>query len=160
MTSPGEDPTLQSGLRPLRNLLSSMDEDIARLYPDRGVTGVRPRFSMALIRLHHLGPMTVKDLAGQIDVTHSAMSQTVTVMRAKGLVETSAGDDARTRLIALTQRGRALVPFLEAEWRATEAAWAKLEAEIPYGLMRVVDDLAAALQRRPFGERILDELTP
>ncbi|MGI4893909.1 MAG: MarR family winged helix-turn-helix transcriptional regulator [Janthinobacterium lividum] len=159
MTSTGQpagdaDPTLTSSLQPLRDLLSAMDADIARLYEQRGVAGVRPRFSMALIRLHHRGPMSVKQLAEQVEVTHSAMSQTVTVMRRDGLVDTLPGADARTRTVSLTPTGEALVPFLEAEWRATEAAWAELEAEIPYALTRVVADLGVALERRSFLHRI------
>ncbi|GAA1294144.1 hypothetical protein GCM10009609_74170 [Pseudonocardia aurantiaca] len=144
----------------MRELLGEMDADIGRLYAARGVTGVRPRFSMALIRLHHRGPMTVKELAEQIDVSHSAMSQTVTAMRSEGLVETAPGRDARTRDVRLTEKGRALVPFLEAEWRATERAFAELETELPYALTQVVEDMAAALRRRPFLDRItaaLDE---
>ncbi|WP_433275502.1 MarR family winged helix-turn-helix transcriptional regulator [Pseudonocardia xinjiangensis] len=159
MTSPPSDadPTLESTIRPLRDLLRAMDDDIAQLYAQRGVP-VRTRFSMALIRLHHLGPMSVKELAEQIDVTHSAMSQTVTAMRGDGLVESSPGSDARTRTVSLTDRGRALVPFLEDEWRATERAWAELETELPYPLTRVVDDIAEALQRRSFLDRITQHL--
>jgi len=152
------DPTLQSGLRPLRRLLDAMDDDIARLYAEHGVGGVRPRFSMALIRLHHRGPMMIRQLAEQIEVTHSAMSQTVTAMRRNGLVDSSAGHDARTRTVELTEQGRALVPFLEEEWRATERAWIELEDEVPYPLTRVVADLAAALEGRSFLERINLEL--
>lgn len=135
-----------------------MDEDIARLYAEQGVAGVRPRFSMALIKLHYLGPMTIRDLAGEVEVTHSAMSQTVTAMRRHGLVDTTLGQDARTREVALSDRGRALVPFLEAEWRATEQAIAQLEAEVPYPLTQVVRDLAAALDRHSFHDRIADHL--
>ena len=160
MTSPGDpaDPTLESAIRPLKDLLSAMDADIGRLYTERGVAGVRPRFSMALIRLRHRGPMTVKELAEQIFVTHSAMSQTVTAMRREGLVDTSTGSDARTRTVSLTEQGRALVPFLEDEWRATERAWVELEAEIPYPLTRVVDDITAALRQRSFLERLRQQL--
>jgi DNA-binding MarR family transcriptional regulator len=152
------DPTLRSALRPLRQLMIAMDDEIARLYAERGVAAVRPRFTKALIRLRHRGPMTVKELAEQVEVTHSAMSQTLTAMRAAGLVETTPGPDARTRRVALTARGRELVPFLEAEWRATEQAFAALEAELPYPLTQVVDDLAAALRRRPFLDRIREHL--
>jgi DNA-binding MarR family transcriptional regulator len=102
--------------------------------------------------------MTVKELAEQIDVTHSAMSQTVTAMRREGLVDTSTGSDARTRTVSLTERGHALVPFLEDEWRATERAWVELEAEIPYPLTRVVDDITAALRQRSFLERLRQQL--
>jgi DNA-binding MarR family transcriptional regulator len=152
------DPTRSGALRPLRHLLEAMDADIARLYAEHGVAGVRTRFTMALIRLHHLGPMTIRDLAGQIEVTHSAMSQSVTAMRQHGLVTTSPGEDGRTRVVALTERGRRLVPLLEAEWRATEAAIAELESELPYPLTQVVRDMTAALVRRPFYNRLLDHL--
>lgn len=145
-------------MRPVRRLLADMEADIGRLYAERGVHAVRPRFTMALVRLHHRGPLTVKELAEQVDVTHSAMSQTVTAMRADGLIETTPGADARNRQVALTDRGRALVPFLEAEWRATEQAFAELEAELPYPLTRVVEDIVEALRRRPFRERIADRL--
>jgi hypothetical protein len=87
-----------------------------------------------------------------------AHSKTITAMRREGLVETSTGSDARTRTVALTDRGRALVPFLDAEWRATERAWAELEAELPYALTQVVDDITAALQRRSFLDRITHQL--
>ncbi|MBW0106625.1 MarR family winged helix-turn-helix transcriptional regulator [Pseudonocardia sp. KRD291] len=156
--STGEDPTLESALKPLKQLLDGLNDEIARLYAREGVTGVRPRFTMALIRLHHRGPMSVKALAAEIDVTHSAMSQTVTALRGEGLVETAPGPDARTRLVSLTGQGRDLVPFLEAEWRATERAFAGLQAELSQPLQRWIDDMETALRRRAFLDRITDEL--
>lgn len=154
----GSDPTEESRWRPLRLLLSSMDDDIARLYEERGVAGVRPRFVMPLIRLGRRGPMTIRDLAVALVVTHSAMSQTVSALRREGLVRSVPGDDARTRVAALTERARAVLPFLEAEWRATEQTIAELEAEIPYPLSQVVQDLEAALARRSFHDRIARRL--
>jgi len=152
-TSP--DPTEQSRWRPLRVLLEEMDRDIAKLYDERGVVGVRPRFAMPLIRLARRGALTIRELADALDVSHSAMSQTVAAMRTAGLVRSVAGSgDARTRSVALTRKGRELVPFLEAEWRATEAALAELEEEIPYPLSQVVRDVEAALGRRSFHDRI------
>lgn len=157
-TEHGADPTLRSGLRPLRELFASMDADIASLHAERGVAGVRPRFSTAIVRLHHRGPMTVRQLSEQVDVTHSAMSQTVTEMRREGLVASTPGADARTRVVELTEPGRALVPFLEAEWRATEDTWADLEREVPYPLSRVVEDLRAALGSRSFLQRLRERV--
>lgn len=135
-----------------------MDADIARIYAERGVHGVRPRFTMALIKLHHRGPLTIKELAELTGVTHSAMSQTVSALRSAGLVSTEPGPDARTRRAALTEQGDEVVPFLEAEWRATEQAVAELEAEVPYPLTAVVRDLREALERRPFHDRVLEHL--
>lgn len=153
-----DDPTRSSSLRPLKQLLGGMDDDIAALYKARGIETVRPRFSMALIRLHHLGPRTIHALAREVEVTHSAMSQTITAMKRDGLLESSPGSDARTREVALTAKGRNLVPFLEAEWRATEAAFAELDSELPYAFSQVVEDMSAALARHSFRDRIAQHL--
>src|SRR3954451_6434123 len=153
-----DDPTEISHWKPLKDLLDAMDGDIAQLYAERGVHGVRPRFSMALIKLRRRGPLTIKELAALTGVTHSAMSQTVSVLRAEGLVTTEPGPDARTRRVALTAKGEGVVPFLEAEWRAPEQAVAELESEVPYPLAAVVRDLNAALAIRSFHDRMAEHL--
>lgn len=156
----GPDPTRTSHWRPLRRLLDAMDDDLARFYADRGVTRVRPRFVLPLLRLHHEGPMTIRALADSLGVTHSAASQTVSALRRDGLVATRPGVDARSRDVVLTDDARELVPLLAAEWSATERAVAELEDEVPYPLTRVVQDLAEALERRPFRDRVADHLAP
>jgi DNA-binding MarR family transcriptional regulator len=79
-------------------------------------------------------------------------------MRAAGLVRTTTGPDARSKKVALTAKARRVVDRLAAEWRATEAAVAELENEIPYPLSRVVTDLREALQRKSFHDRIATKL--
>ena len=152
------DPTRSSRLRQLFEVLASMDAAINEAYRERGQGQVRSRFVLPLVRLAHLGPMTITQLAGELDRTHSALSQTITQMRQADLVTSEAGEDGRTRVVTLTDRGRALVPLAEAEWRATEAAVAELEEELPYALSRVAADVAEALGRRSFVERLEDHL--
>ena len=102
--------------------------------------------------------MTIAELARSVERTHSAMSQKVAAMRAAGLVRTRTGPDARSKVVMLTAKARRLVGRLAAEWRATEAAVAELEAEVPCPLSRVVADLQAALERRSFHDRIAEKL--
>jgi len=153
-----EDPTLQSRWRPLRLLQHAMDADIAQVYADAQVSDVKPSWVLELLRLHAQGPMTITELAESVQRTHSALSQKVAAMRAAGLVRTSAGADGRTRTVALTARARALAERFAIEWRATEAAVAELEDEIPYPLSRVVTDIEAALRRKSFHDRIAEKL--
>jgi DNA-binding MarR family transcriptional regulator len=152
------DPTEQSRWRPLRLLQAAMDADIARIYAEAQIEGLKPSFVMELIRLHTRGPMTITELAESVQRTHSAISQKVAAMRAAGLVRTTAGADARAKSVMLTARGRGVVGQLAAEWRATEAAIAEIEAEIPYPLSRVVTDIEAALGRKSFHDRIAEKL--
>lgn len=142
----------------MRLLVQSIDAQIAALYAERGTDGVPPRYSMVLIDLG-AGERTIKELAAEVEVTHSAMSQTVAAMRRDGLVRTSAGSsvpagDARTRLVALTDRGRELVPFLEAEWWATEAILEQIDAEAGGGLREAAVRVAQVLAQRPFADRV------
>jgi len=152
------DPTVQGNWRPMRLLQAAMDADIARAYAEAGITGLKPSMVMELLRLHARGPMTITELAESVQRTHSATSQKVAAMRAAGLVRTTTGADARTRKITLTAKARRIIARLAAEWRATEAAIADLEAEIPYPLTKVVTDIEAALHRKSFYDRISEKL--
>lgn len=152
------DPTTESQWRPLRQLLDAMDNDIARIYEEAKIEGLKPSYVMELIRLHLHGPMTIKELAESVERTHSALSQKVAGMRKAGLVTTVAGADARSKQVELTDRARSIIDRLAAEWRATEAAVAELEAEIPCALTAVVRDIEEALQRKSFHDRILEKL--
>ncbi|MFJ9691556.1 MarR family winged helix-turn-helix transcriptional regulator [Kitasatospora sp. NPDC101183] len=161
MTETTPDPTLESLWRPLRLLQASMDADIGRLYAEArtgDTADLKPSYVMELLRLHAAGPMTITELAESVGRTHSALSQKVAAMRAAGWVRTLPGDDARSKKVTLTERATAVVGRLAAEWRATEAALAELEAEIPYPLSRVVTDIEAALERRSFHDRIAAKL--
>ncbi|MET8295794.1 MULTISPECIES: MarR family winged helix-turn-helix transcriptional regulator [unclassified Streptomyces] len=152
------DPTQQSLWRPLRLLQTSMDADIARIYSERQIDGFKPSFALELLRLHACGPMTIADLAESVQLTHSALSQKVAAMRTAGWVLTVVGDDARTREVRLTDKALRVVDRLAAEWRATEAAIADLEAEIPHPLSQVVTEIERALERKSFRDRISEKL--
>jgi DNA-binding MarR family transcriptional regulator len=151
-------PLEEAEWRPLHLLLTQMDEQIAEVYRRRGITDVRPRFVGPLILLARHRSLTIRELAELTGRTHSALSQTVTALRKQGLVESAPGADARTRRVTLTARGQQLVPLMEAEWHATEEAVRQLDREIPYAMTRVVADLQAALDRRPFADRVEDQL--
>ena len=135
-----------------------MDDDIAAVYAEARIDGLKPSFVMELLRLHARGPMTITELARSVRRTHSATSQKVAAMRAAGWVRTTAGSDARSKRVALTPKAARVIGRLAAEWRATEAAVAEIEAEIPYPLSRVVTDIEEALRRKSFHDRIAEKL--
>ena len=158
MTPSTPDPSEHSRWRPLRLLQAAMDADIAAVYAEARIDGLKPSFVMELLRLHARGPMTITELARSVQRTHSATSQKVAAMRAAGWVRTTAGSDARSKRVALTAKATRVIGRLAAEWRATEAAVAEIEAEIPYPLSRVVTDIEEALRRKSFHDRIAEKL--
>ena len=153
-----QDPTEHSRWRRVFELLSAMDDEIARIYAENGIKGLKTSWVMEIIRLHVRGPMTIADLARSVGRTHSAMSQKVTAMRAAGWVKTTPGPDARSKNVTLTPKAEKIAARLAAEWRATEASVAEIEAEIPYPMTRVAEDITAVLARKSFHDRIAQKL--
>ena len=140
----------------MRHVLELLDGDVAQVYADLGVPDYRPRYSPVVRALIALGPMSIRDLAGAIGVTHSAASQTAAQMARHGLLTLERGADARQRIARLTARARALLPLIEAEWAATGAAAAELEAELPAALTHVLFCTERAVVSRPMRARIAD----
>jgi hypothetical protein len=77
-------------------------------------------------------------------------------MARHGLLTLERGADARQRIARLAERARALLPLIEAEWAATDAAAAELEAELPAALTEVLQAAERAVLSRPMRRRIAD----
>ncbi|MFD0202371.1 MULTISPECIES: MarR family winged helix-turn-helix transcriptional regulator [Saccharothrix] len=142
----------------LRHLLDLLEGDAARVYTDLGLPGFRPRYTPVIRLVHTKGPLSIRDLADTIGITHSAISQTVNQMRRDGLVDLKPGDDARRRIVHLTDHARAILPTLDTEWTATTAAARDLDTELPYPLTTLIDAALKALGDKPMRTRIHDRM--
>jgi DNA-binding MarR family transcriptional regulator len=138
----------------MRHVLELMDGDVARFEAEMGLTDYRPRFSPVVRTLVAEGPMSIRDLARHVGVTHSAASQTVASMTRSGLVSLRPGTDARQRIVHLTPKARRMLPTIEAAWEATAAAQAELDRELPLPLATMLHQVLDALERRSFYDRI------
>src|SRR3954447_2336924 len=106
----------------MRHVLEILEGDVAKFLADIGLDDYRPRYSGVVRALLARGPLAIRDLAGELRVTHSAASQTVAQMSRAGLVTLEPGADARQRIVSLTAKTRDLLPLIEAEWAATTEA--------------------------------------
>ncbi|MFC5261551.1 MarR family winged helix-turn-helix transcriptional regulator [Kribbella qitaiheensis] len=138
----------------LRHVLELLDGDVAKVYLELGLPEYRPRFSPIVRTIVAEGPLSIRDLATAVGVTHSAASQTVAQLQRAGFVTLQPGSDARQRIVHLTDKTRELLPTIEAEWKATTAAMAELDAELSVPLGRVLAEVVAAVSQRSFQERI------
>lgn len=154
---PASHPTPEPLWRSMYLLPGRMNRDIDRIY-DEAKLGVKPNFVMELLRLDADGPMTIAELAASVERTHSAMSQKVAAMQRDGLVRTASGRDGRSKHVLLTRKAKRVVGRLAAEWRATQAAIAEIESELPYPMSRALMDVELALERTSFYDRVKRKL--
>jgi DNA-binding MarR family transcriptional regulator len=137
----------------LRHLIELLDGDVALAYQEAGLD-YRPRYTPVMRVLGRHGQAAIGEIAAYAGITQPAATQTVALMKKEGLVDVVAGQDGRQRLVALSEAGRALLPRLERCWAATSAAAANLDAELDHPLSATLAQAIAALQSRPFLERI------
>jgi DNA-binding MarR family transcriptional regulator len=143
----------------LRAAVDAIDAGILAAVADLGISGYRPRFSGIVRTIAVNGPSSIGELAHATGVTHSAASQTVTEMRTAGFVTLERGTDGRRRIVDLSPATRELLPRIESEWLATSAALRSLDEDLSVPLEQTASELAAALARRSFRERIADAIT-
>ncbi|WP_181773496.1 MarR family transcriptional regulator [Amycolatopsis pittospori] len=140
----------------LRHVLELTEADVSAFFENIGLGDYRPRFTPVVRAIVAHGPLSIRALAAEVGVTHSAASQTVAQMARQDLVSLEPGRDARQRIVSLTEKTQRLMPTLEAEWAATIAAAEQLEAELPYPLREVLVAAVEALERKPLRERIAE----
>ena len=136
-----------------RHLIELLDGEVEAAYAASGLEW-RPRYTPVLRALMSLGSGCIKALAVEIGISHSAVSQTVSQMTRDGLVVLKPGADARERIVVLTSKTETLIPALQRQWAATNAAADQLDAELSVPLTGVLGEAIAALNQHPFAERI------
>lgn len=137
----------------LRHLIDLLDGDVANAYQEAGLD-YRPRYTPVMRVLRQHGSATIGQIAEAAGITQPAATQTVALMKKEGFVDVVAGEDGRRRVVALTKKGKALLPKLAACWAATERAAASVDAELAYPMSQCLADAIAALGARSFGARI------
>lgn len=141
----------------LRALIGMLDRDVDAFYAERGIP-LRSRYTPVIKALLNRDSATIKQLASDVGLTHSALSQTITQMVKDGLVVATAGDDPRERRIRLSLEGMALLPQILECWRIFERATETVSQDAGIELMAMAERAISALQERPFSERVADEV--
>lgn len=137
----------------LRHLIDLLDGEVEAAYAAADLAW-RPRYTPVLRVLMRDGGQSIKTIAGQIGISHSAVSQTVTQMVKDELVLLKPGADARERIVILTGKTERMIPRLQSQWAAVNAAADTLDRELSAPLSGVVKEAIAALTDEPFGQRI------
>jgi DNA-binding MarR family transcriptional regulator len=94
-----------------------------------GLDGIRPAQAVALIPLTG-GGMHASDLADRLGVSRQAVAQAITALERHGYVTRASNpDDARTRIIELTSRGRQALRVMRTNAVDSEKRWEQILGE-------------------------------
>ena len=141
----------------LRRLSELIDRDAKSLYKEQGVQ-FEQRWFGVLNELVVNGPMTVKELAQALRITHASVSETRRSLEAANIIAAKADkSDGRQRILHLTAKGKRLVDTLSPLWQALEDASIELNHEAR-NVVAALDRLDAALMRKSLYDRAAEYL--
>ncbi len=137
----------------LRRLSAAIDADAPRVYAELGIK-FEQRWFGVINQLAIGGPLSVRELADRLGITHASVSETRQSLQRAGLITSTADDsDARRRVLALSGSGLALVTQLRPLWEAFDEAARELDQEAG-GVTLALAQLEEALNRSPLFQRI------
>lgn len=157
--------------RSIEGVFSYHLQILANISTRIALLSIRPKFGLnimqwrALANLDRMGESTVQRVARASGVLISQMSRTISELVGRGLVEKRRNPaDARSRTVALTPAGRALVAEVLDDRRAiNEAMLADLDADERRQLLHLMTrverssrDLYTRMRREAGGEVVFD----
>ncbi|KAA2241952.1 MarR family transcriptional regulator [Chitinophaga agrisoli] len=144
----------------LRRLSEYFLMEVNKVYEQAGIPFEASWFPVFYV-LSQQQPVPLIDIADKLEVSHSAVSQLVTGLRKKDLVNTApCPDDGRRQLVMLTKKGEELLQQVQPIWVAITAAMTgvadghKQSRQLLEGIAQVEQ----AVQRIPLSARITEEL--
>lgn len=141
----------------LRRLSERLDRDAARLYADSGVT-FEQRWYGVLDLLDRFGPLSVGELATPLGISHASVSETrKSLMKAGLIAATPDPSDGRSRKLALSAEGRALMTRMAPLMAALIAVATELDEEAG-AVAAALDRLDETLDRASLYDRVRDRL--
>ncbi|MVT10099.1 MarR family winged helix-turn-helix transcriptional regulator [Chitinophaga tropicalis] len=141
----------------LRRLSEYFLMEVNKVYEQAGIAFDASWFPVFYI-LSGQQPIPLIDIAEQLEVSHSAVSQLVTGLKKKGLVKTTpCPDDGRRQLVMLSKKGEELLKQVQPVWEAITTSMNQLANAHPQSrlLLEAVTQVEKAVQEEPLSARIL-----
>ncbi|MCW3463726.1 MarR family winged helix-turn-helix transcriptional regulator [Chitinophaga nivalis] len=144
----------------LRRLSEYFLMEVNKVYEEAGIAFDASWFPVFYL-LSRQQPMPMIDIAEQLEVSHSAVSQMVTNLKKKGLLKTTpCKEDGRRQLVAFSKKGEELLQQIQPIWEAISGAMDTLVSENKQSqqLLAAIAQIEQAVSQQPLSARIKAQL--
>ncbi|WP_143305340.1 MarR family winged helix-turn-helix transcriptional regulator [Chitinophaga vietnamensis] len=144
----------------LRRLSEYFLMEVNKVYEQKGIAFDASWFPVFYL-LSREQSMPMIDIAEQLEISHSAVSQMVNNLKKKGLMKTApCKDDGRRQLVAFTKKGEELLHQVQPVWKAITAAMEQLVEEHKQSqqVLAAIAQIEQSVQQSSLSERIKSQL--
>lgn len=144
----------------LRRLSEAFLADVNNIYEAHGLSFDAAWFPVFYI-LSGKEKVSIKDIADELGISHSSVSQLVSSLHQKGFIKTTtAGDDARKKVVAFTPKGKKLQQQVQPIWDAIKQAMEELTLEGMHSkyFLTAIAEIEQGLQRESVFDRVQHKL--
>jgi DNA-binding MarR family transcriptional regulator len=139
----------------LQRLAEQLRKDGLLIYKDHGID-FEPKWFPVIFVLHNKGVLSVVEIATEIGYTHPSTITLLKELEKEKLIRSGRDkSDERKRLIQLTDKGKELVSKMGPVWNLMIRTMTEI-TDTRNNLMRAIDEVEAALQKKGFAERALE----
>lgn len=134
--------------------------DVSRIYKKLGIPFEVSWFPLFYL-LHYKNCLSVTEIAKELQITHSAVSQLVTNLEKKNLVKfIDDENDKRKRIIGFTESGQKMMHELKPVWKSMRESMRFLlnKKENSASLLTALDEIEETLEKNSLCERVLKKI--
>lgn len=142
----------------LKSLSDQLVRDMDQVYKKQKIE-FEPRWFTFFHLIYHAGPLSITEIAREINQSHPAANQVANALEKKGLIQSIKDKkDHRKRIIVLTNKGNLLANQLKPVWQAVETTVDQLLEESNTQLLEKIITLEQLIKTKPIEQRILVNL--
>jgi len=140
----------------LRRLSDRLNKSVTMIYRDLDFD-FEPNWFTIIYRLKDKAPLSVTELAAELDLTHPGVIKIAGELTAKGLIKSMKDkNDERRRLLALTPKGKKLAEKLRPVWKNIAAVAGDMLDSADCNLLSAIDQIESCLDNTEFYDRYID----
>lgn len=141
----------------LRRVSAYFISEVNKVYQQQGIVFDASWFPVFYL-LSKQDDIALIDISAQLQTSHSAVSQLISSLHKKGLLQLKRSEeDARKQLVSLSREGKILLQQIQPIWTAISRGMQELQAEDARiaGLLEAVTAMETAFQHTSLADRVI-----
>ncbi|WP_162138544.1 MarR family winged helix-turn-helix transcriptional regulator [Hippea alviniae] len=134
--------------------------DVSLIYKNQQIE-FEPSWFAIFYLLDRYGELTMSEIAHHLDLTQSAVSQSIASLQEKGLVIIKPDEkDKRFKVVCFTQKAKEILKSAKPIWKLIRTKMREMldEGENSKFMLEALDELESAFRRKPLSKRVLESI--